>query len=135
MPLVWVLSSISIYTFASLSCHINLEQEHVQERYLKAWVHGEIIEQIFKACLQCLQICIHLPVIEEGRPPPQGAVLLQLVAAFLAFVHVVLGTLILSSLIFVGFHDTLYILARLLASALVCRMIALLQLGLIRTQT
>lgn len=60
------------------------------------------------------------------------AVLLQLLASILAFVQVVLGTLILSSLIFIGFHDTLKILARLISSALVCRVIAMFELARIR---
>ncbi len=63
---------------------------------------------------------------------PVMAVLLQLLASILAFVQVVLGTLMLSSLIFIGFHDTLKILARLISSALVCRVIAMFELARIR---
>lgn len=135
MPLVWVLFPISTYTIASLSCHIVLEkQQHAQEGCSEGFARGGIVEDMFKTCLQCLQVCIHLPLIEKGRPPPQGAVLLQMIAACLAFVHVVLGTLILASLVFVGFHDTLYILARFLSSVLVCRIVALLQLSVIRSR-
>ena len=55
------------------------------------------------------------------------AVMLQLLASFLAFVQVVFSTLMLSSLKFVGFHDTLVILARLVLSALVYRLITWLE--------
>ena len=65
---------------------------------------------------------------------PTVAILLQLLASGLAFVHVVLGTMILSSLIFIGFHDTLKILARLIFSALVCRVIAMFELAAIRKE-
>ena len=58
----------------------------------------------------------------------------QAAASCLAVAHMILGTLILASLVFVGFHDYLIILARLLTSALVSRAIILLQLDVIRDQ-
>ena len=58
----------------------------------------------------------------------------QVCASCLALLHTILGTLILPSLIFVGFHDTLVTLARFLASALASRMIILLQIDMIKVQ-
>ena len=58
--------------------------------------------------------------------------MLQVCASFMALAQVILGTLILSSLIFVGFHDTLVVLARFLSSAMVSRAVALLHLTIMK---
>lgn len=76
-----------------------------------------------------------LPTVNRERsslpctPPTTLAILLQISASALAFVHIVLGTMILSSLIFIGFHDTLRILSRLISSALVCRGVSIFELA------
>lgn len=82
-----------------------------------------------------------LPTVNRARGPlpdvprTTTAILLQILASALAFVHILLGTMILSSLIFIGFHDTVRILLRFIASALVCRAILMFELAGIQEVT
>lgn len=78
--------------------------------------------------------CLRVSHLRRKQVPSTRVTVLQACASCLAVAQGILGTLILSSLIFVGFHDTLVILLRFLASALVSRMIVLLQLDIIRAQ-
>ena len=75
-----------------------------------------------------------MPHLERDMTPSAQVMVWQVLASFFAIFQMILGTLVLSSLIFVGFHDTLVILARLLTSALVSRAIVLLQLNIIKDQ-
>ena len=129
MPLVWVLFPITTYAVAALSCCLSRKDTTSDKTmYLHTWSFFEPVEDALSYSLQCVQICFHIPFLDKTKPPSREVMLFQLAASCLAFAHVVLGTLILSSLIFVGFDDTLVILARFLGSAVVARIIMLLQL-------
>jgi len=120
MPMIWILFSLTIYIAAGLSQSI-MKKTDRQTAYTEPRRGFPLMRPS------------DFPR-ESNRlgTTPVMAVLLQLLASILAFVQVVLGTLILSSLIFIGFHDTLKILARLISSALVCRVIAMFELARIR---
>ena len=60
------------------------------------------------------------------------AVCLNWVAVILAYAHWIFGTLVFSSALFIGTLDALGVIARYLASALVCRMIMLVEIAGIR---
>lgn len=57
------------------------------------------------------------------------AVCLHWAAVILAYAHWIFGTLVFSSTLFIGTLDGLGVIARYLASALVCRMILLVELA------
>ena len=65
-------------------------------------------------------------------PEARIAVCLNWVAVILAYAHWIFGTLVFSSTLFIGTLDALGVIARYLASALVCRMILLVELAGIR---
>lgn len=135
MPTLWVLFSISTYTFAAMSCNIiRLKPPHADGKDWRRWIEGDPIEDFLSAFQRFLQVCMRVPQLRRNQVPSTRVMVLQAWASCLAVTQGILGTLILSSLIFVGFHDTLIILARFLASALVSRMIVLLQLEIIRAQ-
>lgn len=135
MPTVWVLFSTSTYTFAAMSCYMNrFKAKHADGRRWRKWIEGDPVEDILSTCSRSIQTCIRVPKLRRNETPPTRVMVLQACASCLAVAQGILGTLILSSLIFVGFHDTLIILARFSASALVSRMIVLLQLETIRAQ-
>ena len=90
------------------------------------------IEDNLSSCLRFLQACLRVQSLERELEPSIRVVVWQVCASWLALAHTILGTMILSSLIFVGFHDTLVILTRFLLSALVSRLIVLLQLNMMR---
>lgn len=115
-------------------CTSHTEKPHDMTTSHPAWTAFEPTEEVFSYCLRCLQICVHIPFLDKSHFPPRRVMLWQLAASCLAFAHVVLGTLILSSLIFVGFHDTLVILVRFLASAVVSRVTMLVQLNDVKTR-
>lgn len=72
--------------------------------------------------------------INEPKATPTASVLLQVLASFLAFVHVIGGILTLASPNFIGFRDTLKIIGRLTISAIICRIIALSELSDVRNK-
>ena len=65
-------------------------------------------------------------------PETRKAICLNWIALILAYAHWVLGTLVFSSTLFIGTLDALGVFTRYLASALVCRMILLVELAGIR---
>ena len=135
MPMVWVLFSMSTYAFATMSCFIAKGNARPTYGSMKSrWMRLDPIEDTLSSSLRSLQVYMHIQTLVRGEEPSIPVMIWQVCASCLAVVHTILGTLILSSLIFVGFHDTIVILARFLASALVSRMIVLFQLDLIRDQ-
>ena len=135
MPMVWVFFSMLTYTVAAMSCKITKDTiRHTNGRKMYRWMRLDPVEDILSSCLRFLQTCLHIQILMREEEPSIPVMLWQVCASCLAVAHTILGTLILSSLIFVGFHDTLVILARFLSSALVSRMIVLFQLDLIRDQ-
>lgn len=135
MPTIWVLFSIPAYIFAAMSCcTIRLDLKHAEDKNWRRWIQGDPIEDVLSTCLRFLQACLRIPPLRPNQAPSTQVMVLQACASCLAVGQGILGTLLLSSLIFVGFHDTLIILARFLASAIVSRMIVLLQVEIIRAQ-
>lgn len=142
MPLLWILYPISLHGVCFVGYYYmtphqrdksRLECPRISNRSSWAnyfWRLGSYFWTLVK-----MEI---LPTVNRERgpiltvPSTATAILLQIIASALAFVHVVLGTMILSSLVFVGFHDTLRIIARFIASALVCRGILMFELAGIR---
>ena len=135
MPMIWVFFSISTYAFAAMSCNILKRNAlHMNSEDLYRWMRWDPIEHFFSTCLRSVQTCLCVPYVWREQTPSIKVMVWQASASCLALAHTILGTLILSSLIFVGFHDTLVILARFLISALVSRIIVLLQLDMIKAQ-
>ena len=127
MPMVWILFSLTIYVAAGLS------QMKMTKRIRRKLQNQGTIRRRPLPPRQSPSFSPplrqHLGEPNKPRLIPTSAVAFQLAASILAFVQVVLGTLILSSLIFIGFQDTLIILARLMSSALICRVIAMFELA------
>ena len=135
LPIVWVLFSIPAYIFAAMSCcTIRLKTESAHDKKWHRWIVGDPIEDVLSTRLRFLQACMRVPQLAPNQEPSTRVMVLQAGASCLAVGQGIFGTLLLSSLIFVGFHDTLIILARFLASAIVSRMIVLLQVEIIRAQ-
>ena len=133
--MVWILSSLSTYAFAAMSCYTTTSKvHHADDNKLHRWLRWEPVEDVLSSLLRFMQAFLQLPHLRRNQPPSIQVMAWQACASCLALVHVISGTLILSSLIFVGFHNILVILARFLASTLVTRMIVLLQLDTVRTQ-
>jgi len=64
-----------------------------------------------------------------GMPEGRIAVCLNWAAVLLAYAHWISGTLVFSSTLFIGTLDAVAVIARYLASALLCRMILLVELA------
>ena len=121
MPLLWVLYPVSLHVVATLGY-----------RYLTVTVstRGKSENCFWRRLKTEVTPSCNNPHFPLTTSEPTGtAISLQIFASALAFVHVVFGSLILSSLIFIGFHDTLWILFRLVGSALVCRGILMFELA------
>ena len=129
MPLVWVMFPLSTLTLAFWSCYTishrkerrgNSDFQHSSRAALK----------IFSSrCSQAFQAPNDFEVNPQEGPMTAAAAALQSLASLLALGHIAIGIYIFSSLIFVGFHDTLLIFARLTISAFICRIVAVLQLA------
>lgn len=132
LPLLWILYPISLHGVCFIGHYYMIPRERGESKVERPRISNR---SSWVDRLWTLEV---LPTVNRERgpilrvPPTTTAILLQIVASALAFIHVVLGTMILSSLIFIGFHDTLRILARFVASALVCRGILMFELAGIR---
>lgn len=124
MPLLWVLYPISLHVIATLGYRYMIPPIPIRGG------PGGRLWRLLVMELTPSSNCRNFEIPQAK--PTATAILLQIFASALAFVHVVVGTLILSSLIFIGFHDTLWILFRLIGSALVCRGILMFELAGIR---
>ena len=60
------------------------------------------------------------------------SICLNFAAVFLAYINLIFGTLIFSSILFISTLDAVCVVARYLASALVCRGILLVEMARIR---
>lgn len=124
MPLLWVLFPVPLHVIATFGYRCMIPSIPVP---------GGLGYRFWRFLTKEVTLssnCKSFP-ISKGEPTTT-AIFSQIFASAFAFVHVVLGTLILSSLIFIGFHDTLRILFRLMGSALVCRGILMFELAGIR---
>ena len=134
MPLFWVLFSASTYFIAFLSIRI---RSHCESSPMKvsATISKRREAGNDNLCFShCRSATVHRSTPHQQQVcTPAIGMLLQIGANCFSFVHGILGTLILAGSIFVGFHDTLGILGRFVASALVCRLIAILELVKIRS--
>lgn len=124
IPLVWVLYPVSLHVIATLGYRYMTPAVPVRDAS-RGRLWNILMTEATPSCN-----CEVFPIPKDG--PTATAILLQIFASALAFVHVVLGILTLASLIFIGFHDTLWILFRLIGSALVCRGILMFELSGIR---
>lgn len=121
MPLVWVLYPVLLHMIATLG------YRSMTPTILVRGGSRSRLWRFLKMEVTPSSNCKSFPLPKAA--PTGTAILLQIFASSLAFVHIVLGTLILSSLIFIGFHDTLWISFRLIGSALVCRGILMFELA------
>ena len=124
MPLVWVLYPVSLHVIATLGYRYMTPPIPIRRG------PGGRLWRILIMEVTPSSNCESFGIPKAA--PTAIAILLQIFASALAFGHVVLGTLTLSSLIFIGFHDTLWIMFRLIGSALVCRGILMFELAGIR---
>ncbi|MCJ1271814.1 hypothetical protein MMC22_011719 [Lobaria immixta] len=124
MPLVWVFYPISLHVIATLGYRYMIPPIPIRSG------SGGRLWRILIMEVTPSSNCESFGIPKAA--PTAIAILLQIFASALAFGHVVLGTLTLSSLIFIGFHDTLWIMFRFLGSALVCRGIFMFELAGIR---
>ena len=131
-----MLFSLSTTLFAALSCRIFTKKglQPTGGDNWHSWARGDFFEDRLASCLLYLQTRLRMPHLERDMTPSAQVMIWQVLASCFAIVQMILGTLILSSLIFVGFHDTLVVLARLLTSALASRAIILLQLNILKDQ-
>ena len=65
----------------------------------------------------------------SNMPEARTTVCLIWVALILAYAHWIFGTLVFSSTLFIGTLDAFGVIARYLASALICRMVLLVELA------
>lgn len=123
-PLLWVLFPVVLHVIATLGYRYTIPKiprSGVSRGHLWRILAMEVIP----SCN-----CNSFPLPKTA--PTAKSIFLQILASALAFGHFVFGILVLSSLIFIGFHDTLWILFRFVGSALVCRGILMFELAGIR---
>ena len=119
MPMFWVLlSAVTYLSRYGATC------ETVQKRSLVQLVRSE-----FTPIIAATKSIIYRR--QEHSAASAG---LQHLASVVAWVQLILGTFMFPSLIFIGFHDTVLILVRFLASALVYRFIVMSELVGLREQ-
>ena len=150
LPLAWAIIPFGIHLVAAVSYHIEVAQTETQIRREMAIENGArsplIRSMTFlqeRANLSWLQkefaLCANQPkgleAVLKQKKTSQFTVFLNCVASLMAFFHLLFGTMLFSSLIFIAVWDILNsVIWRYLISTVVCRLVLLVELAGLREQ-
>ena len=147
-PLVWAILPFSIHLVAAISYHI--EVAHTEKQVRKEIAEDRTPRSPLTRSMTFLQkraqlswlhkeftICANQPkgleALMAQKRTSRVAVLLNCIASLMAFFHLLFGTMLFSSLIFIAVWDILNsIIWRYLISTVVCRLILLIELAGLR---
>ena len=130
LPLLWGLWPFCIHAIAALSYLFSntLALSRANHHHQQQQQHEEPNDVIRDVPLsrsgfsnEITPCANHLKPTPITTDEPKTVLALNYLASFLALIHIVFGTLIFSSLLFVSITRAIYIMCRLILSALVCR--------------
>ncbi|KAH8901472.1 hypothetical protein GQ53DRAFT_597400, partial [Thozetella sp. PMI_491] len=125
LPAVWLALALAVYVLgdAAVMLRIRLREQNGRCRTL-----GEAVRQEFQLS------ALRPMTVLEFRPESRIYILISWLTATGNIMHIIFGTVIFSSLQFIGTQDAFVILNRYLASSFVCRIIIMFEIsGMRRT--
>ena len=137
-PLLWWFLVIPLHAIGCFCLRIQIRRK-VDSKvsvdsvgWRKAWANGfmRFIREVKRTEFQpaCSQLGLKVTIFQEG---PIVVIVLWLLSTGVVF-HVLYGTIVLSSLYFIGPSDALQVIARLMASVLICRVICMYEIAGLR---
>ena len=137
-PLLWVLSTLTVHLSGVLSYWLSRTSRlsrSKHQRQQRGFADQNALETIRYWWASEVTPCANhekpeMVVADEAF----GVLFLNWTTTLLGLVHVVFGTLVLSSLLFISIIFSLYVVLRFLASALVCRSIVAFEISGLRTR-
>ncbi len=133
-PLLWTTVPVIVHIVAATSfvtAFVGGRAKKYTSASLRSWrtLLGRVLRGEATICAN------HSEFEHENWQMPRLAVSLSCLAGILGWIHVALGTVIFSSLLFVSVKDVLnYILWRYIVSSAVCRVILLIELAGLRSR-
>ena len=133
LPLVWVLWAVFIHGIALLSYCLSktfaLSRRDYSEQQTKQTTGG-----LFKTwSTNELKPCANHPRLRPATTDENWVVLiLNYIASFIGLIHIVFGTLVFAALLFVNIEWALYIVLRMIISALKCRSVMSFEIASLR---
>lgn len=140
IPFLWTIMPLFVHVIAAVGWHMsntvreaNRSEEGVASR-----------SKLRQMAMQEITLPSQDPKLDFNTPPtdPQGrlpshnreklAIFLNELAGFGAFLHLLFGTTVFSSLMFIGVLDALQVIARYISSGLICRLIVSWELAAMR---
>ncbi|KAL9023905.1 MAG: hypothetical protein Q9196_006892, partial [Gyalolechia fulgens] len=141
IPFLWTMMPLSVHVIAAAGWHLSTPVKMVNRRYaanaqqsLKPWC------KIQQMCVQEMRLPSQHPPLEfsasgvmhDSRGYSKLGIFLNELAGFGAFLHLLFGTTVFSSLMFISVLDALRVIARYIASGLICRLIVKWELAAMR---
>ena len=127
-PLLWVVLSLVIHIIAVVSLRLAMRRKKpTTDHPSKSHIHGPwsmILSEFTLSANSDYQVRDHFDV----RLGPL-AVGLQYIGALTALVHLVFGTAMFSSLLYIGNGDAIPLIMRFIVSAVICRVILQFEIG------
>jgi hypothetical protein len=135
MPMLWTLLPLVVHTIAAGAFRLSLAgSQFSQISYSKKIKKPKSIwERLIYLLKQEATPCAAQEIPETLKEADGFAVVsLQWLASGVGYVHILFGTLVLSSLLFIGVIQALSVEAQYIGSALVCRLIIMFELAGLR---
>jgi hypothetical protein len=122
LPLVWILFGASIHMIAALSFHFSNAKRSIKPQGVSRKSKSPLV----RFWARELTTCWNMDECTMDKPDggeSKYAIFLNWLASGLGLAHVIFGTLVLSSLLFIGVIDALYVILRLIGTTFICRLI------------
>lgn len=138
LPLIWCFATLGVHAMGAVTvrCRLKLvERPHSvttstsgKGKNTKSWT-GSFVELLRRESrLSCRQTTVGDAIAVEIREESYGYILLSWCTSIVVVVHLIFGTIVFSSMLFISTQDALAVVARYLVSTIICRAIAAFEL-------
>lgn len=121
-PMLWTWVGIGTHLINCWGMHLRVKEKYSYRRLS--------ILQYLKA--QFIPLTEQYPMEFTVRDESRRSIVFSWMASILIIIHIIFGTLIWSSLIFIGVKDSVFVITRFMISALMARGVLMYELGMLR---
>ncbi len=134
-PLLWVVLSVVIHTMAILALRVAIRRKHSPadsgSPEPRPKVRGFLNKAFYFLCREFTPTANSATQVRDHYDVHLGplAVIFQYIGALAALVHLIFGTAMFSSLLYIGNTDAISLILRFAAAAVVCRVVLQFEIG------